>query len=133
MWESGPHGGQCVDAGVNADHVPEKDPRFLSFFAWVHHVVQCGRELQDRGRRGPAVLGRDVASALWPGLLRQDSLCLARLHDLHQHIKRATVHAEGDRECLGLLCVALQLGLLDAAAAARADRTFRRCSRRGLR
>ena len=40
--------------GVDAGHVPEKDPR-LSFFACVHHVVQCGRELQDRGRVGPAV------------------------------------------------------------------------------
>ena len=30
---------------------------------------------------------------------------------------RATVHAEGDRECRGLLCVALQLSLFDAAAA----------------
>ena len=49
------------------------------------------------------------------GLLRQDGVCLARVHDLHQHVQRATVHAEGDRECRGLLYVALQLGLLDAA------------------
>ena len=53
VWESGLHGGQGGLAGVDAGHVPEKDPR-LSFFAWVHHVVQTGRELQDRGRRGPA-------------------------------------------------------------------------------
>ena len=42
VWESGLHGGQGGLAGVDAGHVPEKDPR-LSFFAWVHHVVQCGR------------------------------------------------------------------------------------------
>ena len=53
--ESGLHGGQGGLAGVDAGHVPVKDPR-LSLIAWVHHVVQCGRELQDRGRRGPAVL-----------------------------------------------------------------------------
>ena len=38
VWESGLHGGQGGLAGVDAGHVPEKDPR-LSFFAWVHHVV----------------------------------------------------------------------------------------------
>ena len=54
-------------------------------------------------------------SALRPGLLRQNGVCLARVRDLH--VKRATVHAEGDRECRGLLCVALQLGMFDAAAA----------------
>ena len=113
VWESGLHGGQ---GGLAAVHVPEKDPR-LSFFAWVHHVVQTGRELQNRGRRGPAVLRCDVASALRPGLLRQDGVCLAGVHDLHQHVQRATVHAEGDRERRGLFCVALQLGLLLAAAA----------------
>ena len=48
--ESGPHGGQGVGAGVDVGHVPEKDPR-LSFLAQVQHVVQCGCELQDRGRR----------------------------------------------------------------------------------
>ena len=69
VWESGLHGGQGGLAGVDADHVPGKDPR-LSLFAWVHHVVQIGRELQDRGRRGPAVLRCDVASVLWPGMLR---------------------------------------------------------------
>ena len=53
VWESGLRGGQGGLAGVDAGHVPEKDPR-LSFFAWVHHVVQTGRELQDRGRRGPS-------------------------------------------------------------------------------
>ena len=35
VWESGLHGGQGGLAGVDADYVPEKDPR-LSFFAWVH-------------------------------------------------------------------------------------------------
>ena len=55
LRESGLHGGQGGLAGVDAGHVPVKDPR-LSFFAWVHHVVQTGGELQDRGRRGPAVL-----------------------------------------------------------------------------
>ena len=55
VWESGLHGGQGGLAGLDAGPVPEKDPR-LSFFASIHHVVQGGRELQDRGRRGPAVL-----------------------------------------------------------------------------
>ena len=75
--------------------------------------VQCGRELQDRGRRGPAVLRCDVISVLRPGLLRQDGVCLARVHDLH----RTTVHSEGDRECRGLSRFALQLSLFEAAAA----------------
>ena len=51
----GPHGSQGGLAGVDAGHVPEKDPR-LSFSARVQHVVESGRELQDRGRRCPAVL-----------------------------------------------------------------------------
>ena len=101
------HGGHRALAGVDAGSVPEKDPRF-SFFARVQHVVHC--ELQDRGRRdGPAVLRRDVVSAL----LRQDGVCLGRLLD--QHVQRATVHAEGDRERGRLLCVAPQLGLLHVA------------------
>ena len=41
--ERHPHGGQCGLAGVDACHVPEKDPR-LSFSARVRHVVQCGCE-----------------------------------------------------------------------------------------
>ena len=101
---------------MDAGHVPEEDPR-LSLPSRVHHVVQCGHKLQDRGGRGPAVLGRDVVSVLWPGLLRQDGVCLARVHDLHQHLQRATVHAEGNCECRGLFRIALQLSLLDAAAA----------------
>ena len=101
---------------MDARHVPVKDPR-LSLLAWVQHVVESGRELQDRGRRCPSVLSRDVMGALWPGLLGQDGVCLASVYDLHQHVQRATVHAEGDRERRGLLCVALQLGLFDAAAA----------------
>ena len=52
-----------------------------------------------------------------PGLLGQDGVCLARVHDLHQHVQRATVRAEGDGECGCLRRVALQLSLLDAAAA----------------
>ena len=111
--ECGPHGGQGGLAGVDAGHVPEEDPR-LSLFAWIEHVIQSGRELQDRGRRGLAVLRSDVMSALRPGLLGQDGVCLASVHDLHQHVH--TVHAEGDCECRGLLCV-LQLSLLLAAAA----------------
>ena len=58
-----------------------------------------------------------MVGALRPGLLRQDGVCLARVHDLHQHVQRATVHAEGDCECRGLLGVALQLSMLHAAAA----------------
>ena len=86
------HGGQGGLAGVDAGLVPEKDPR-LSFLACIHHVVQGGRELQDRCRRCPAFLGRDVMSVLQPGLLRQDGVCLGRVHDLHQHVQRATIHA----------------------------------------
>ena len=35
-------------------------------------------------------------------LLRQDGVCLARVHDLHQP-SWPTVRAEGDRECSSLL------------------------------
>ena len=104
--ECGPHGGQGGLAGVDAGHVPEKDPR-LSLPAWIEHVVQTGLELQERRRRSPAVLRCDVVGALRPGLLRQDGLCLARVHDLHEHVQRATVHTEGHRECRGLPRVAL--------------------------
>ena len=116
MRECGLHGGQGGLAGVDAGHVPEEDPR-LSLPARVQHVVQCGHELQERRRRGPAVLRCDVVGALRPGLLGQDGVCLAGVHDLHQHVQRATVHAEGDCECRGLPRVALQLSLFDAAAA----------------
>ena len=58
-----------------------------------------------------------MAGALRPGLLRQDGVGLASVYDLHQHVQRATVHAEGDRECRGLRRVALYLSLFDAAAA----------------
>ena len=71
--------------------------------------------------------------ALRPGLLRQDGVCPARVHDLHQHVQSATVHAEGDRERRGLLRVALQLSLFDATrsdAPARGGGRSRRCSRR---
>ena len=51
--ESGPYGGHGGLAGVNVGHVPEEDPR-LSLPAWIEHVIQGGRELQDRGGRGPA-------------------------------------------------------------------------------
>ena len=102
------HGGHRALAGVDAGRVPEKDLR-LSFFARVQHVVQLGCELQECRRDGPAVLRRDVVSAL----LWQDGVCLGRLHD--QHVQRAMVHAEGDRDCRGLLGVAPQLGLLHAA------------------
>ena len=53
--ESGPHGGEGGLVGVDAGHVPEKDPR-RSFLAWVQHVFQWGCELQERRRGGPAVL-----------------------------------------------------------------------------
>ena len=55
VWERRPHGGHGGLAGVDAGHVPEKDPR-LSFLARVHHVVQGRRELQVRRRGSPAVL-----------------------------------------------------------------------------
>ena len=113
--ESGPHGCQCGLAGVDAGHVPEEDPR-LSLPTWVQHVVKSGHKLQDRGGRGPAVFRNDVAGAFRPGFCGQDGVCLARVHDLHEHVQQATVHAEGDREGRGLLRVALQLGLLLAEA-----------------
>ena len=72
MRECGPHGCQCGLAGVDAGHVPEEGPR-LSLSAWIEHVIQGARELQDRGRRGQAVA--EVTSA-----------CLAGVHDLHQHV-----------------------------------------------
>ena len=53
--ECGLHGCQCGFAGVDAGHVPQEDPR-LPLSARVQHVVKGGRELQDRGRRGPAVV-----------------------------------------------------------------------------
>ena len=83
---------------------------------WIQHVVDSGRELQDRGRCCPSVLGRDVASALGPGLRGHDGVGLVRVHDLHQHVQRATVHAEGDPECRGLPRVALQLSLFHTTA-----------------
>ena len=104
--EGGLHGSQGGLAGVDAGHVSEKGPR-LSFLARAQHVVHSGRELRDRGRRGPAVLRCDVASMLWQGLLRKDGICLASVHDLHQHAHRATVRAESDRECRGLSRVAV--------------------------
>ena len=66
------------------------------------------------------VVAQPFSEVTWwvrSGLLGQDGVCLAGVHDLHQHVQRATVHAEGDRECRGLFCVALQLGLLLAAVA----------------
>ena len=39
VWESGLHGGQGGLVGVDAGHVPEKDPR-LSFLARDHHVAR---------------------------------------------------------------------------------------------
>ena len=128
--ESGPHGCQGGLAGVDARHVPEKDPR-LSLLAWIEHVVESGRERQDRGRRCPAVLRSDVMNALRLRQLRQDGVCLASVHNLPKHVQRATVHAEGDRKCHGLLCVALQLGLFRAAAAP-PDLMHRQEAARGL-
>ena len=55
-----------------------------------------------------------MTSALRLGLPGQDGVCFARVHDLHQG---ATVHAEGGRECRGLVCVALKLSLFVAAVA----------------
>ena len=69
------------------------------------HGDHCQCELQERRSGYPVGLWSDVANVLWPGLLRQDGVCLARVRDLHQHVQRATVHAEGARECRGLLCV----------------------------
>ena len=105
--------------------------RIHACLSCLQHVVQSGRELQDRVRRCPAVLWRDVQSVQRPGLLQQDSVCLARVHDRHHHVQRTTVHAEGDRECSGVLRVALQLSLFDAAAA-RPDLMHRPEAARGL-
>ena len=77
-------------------------PSLLGFSTLSNVAVSCRIVVVvARGECAPA----RVAPARWTP------------HDLHQHVKRATVHAEGDRECRGLLCVALQLSLLDAAAA----------------
>ena len=94
MRERRPHGGHGALAGVDASHVPEKDSPF-ALLARVQHVVESGRELQERRRGCPAVLRCDVVGALWPGLLRQDGVCLARVHDPHRHVQRATIHAGG--------------------------------------
>ena len=48
--ESGLHGGQGGLTCVDTCHLPGKDPR-LSFLARFQHVVQSGRDLQDRGCR----------------------------------------------------------------------------------
>ena len=72
----------------------------------------------------------DVTCVLWQGLLRQDGVCLARVHELHHpHVQRATVHAESDRECRGLLCV--QLGLFHVTADP-PDLIYRKEAARGL-
>ena len=44
VWKRRPHGAHGGLSGVDAGHVPEKDPR-LSCLARVHDVVQSGREL----------------------------------------------------------------------------------------
>ena len=44
-------------------------------------------------------------------------VCLAGVHDLHEHVQWSKAHAEGDRERRGFPRVALQLSLLHAAAA----------------
>ena len=109
--KSGLHGGQGGLAGVDAGHVPEKDPR-LSFFAWVHHVVQCGRELQD-----VVVVAQSFSDVTWRVCSGQGcSGKTASVLPACTICTRATVHAEGDRE-RGTLCFALQLSLFDAAAA----------------
>ena len=120
--ERGLHGSQSGLAGVDAGRVPEKDPR-LSLPAWIEHAVQCGCELQERGRRGQAVL--HVVSVLWPGLLQQDGVCLAGVQDLHQHVQSATVHAAGLASRRG--------GPTRSDLPEGGGRTSRRRSRRGLR
>ena len=112
--ERPPHGSQSVGAGVNAGHVPEKDQR-LSFSARVQHVVQCGCDLQERRRVAPAALGRDVMSVFGQGCSGKTASCPPARSS--PACPEATIHAEGDRECRGLLCVALQLSLFDAAVA----------------
>ena len=115
------------------------------FFTMLQKCLPCPREgstlvLPCSGFGTWSRVAASCKSVLKPGPLKQDGVCLARVHDLHQHVQRATVHAEGDRECRGLLRVALQLSLFDAAAAPpdpmhrqEASMTSRRCSRRGLR
>ena len=71
-------------------------------------------------REGSTIVLPCVGSARrpeWPGLLKQEGVCLAQVHDLHQNVQGATVQAEGDRECRGLPRVPLYLSLSDAAAA----------------
>ena len=61
-------------------------------------------EMTWRGRSGQGFSGRTAP------VLPACTIC-------HQHVQRATVHAEGDGKRRGLFCFALQLGLLHAAAA----------------
>ena len=135
--ESGPHGGQGGLAGMDARHVPEEDPR-LSIFARVQNVVESGRELQDRGRRCPAVLRRVVMSALQPGLLWQDGVCLSGIHDLHQHVQRARSMLKATVNVVASFAFAAGPawrigGPTRSVAPAGGGTTSRRCSRHGLR
>ena len=74
----------------------------VASLAWMLAISQ---------RRIPAVLWRNKTI-----VLGQNNVCLARVHDLHQHIQGATVHAESDCVCRRLPRVALHLSLFDAAA-----------------
>ena len=73
------------------------------------------------GCRIVAVVAQPLSEMTWPvlrpGLLGQDGVCLAGMHDLHQHVQRATVHAEGDGKRRGLHGIAPQLGLFHPAVA----------------
>ena len=79
------HGVHGALVGVDAGQAPQKDPR-LSILARVQHVVQSGRQLQERRRGGPAVLGRDVVSMLRPGLLQQDGVSPSVLSPGHKKL-----------------------------------------------
>ena len=89
----GDHGGLGgADAGMSQRRIHDC-PSLPGFSTSSRAVVSC---------RIVVVVAQpfsDVMSVLWPGLLRQDGVCLVRVHDVHQHVQLNTVHAEGDREC----------------------------------
>ena len=94
------HDGKEHLVGVDAGHVPEKDPR-LSFPAWVQHIVQ-GHELQERRRGGPAVLRCGVLTAR---VLPACTICTSI------SMQKATVNV------VAFSCIALGLVDVDAVCA----------------
>ena len=109
--ESGLHGGQGGLAGVGCWPCPrEGSTLVLPCFGSSRRPGLAARAAGSWSWWCPAVLRCDVASVLWPGMLKTASV-LPVCAICTSKTSGATVHAEGDRERRGLLCVALQLGL----------------------